>query len=837
MSHIPNRFPLTATTFRLAIVGEAPNHHDFASGRPFSGTGGNLLTGALNAFKIPISSCFLGYVCQSMPPNGDIENFDKGGPEITEGLAQLARDLNSFQPNCTLYLGATALWAAGSFHKLHLFRGSLFRDRHGRKAIATFAPGYINKVWDDSPLFQFDIGRAVSEASSPELILPQRTLRGNMTASEVLTRLAQINNAAEKYSAAAALKPDGSYNVISTGVPLVSVDIEGGVPDPTATTHKHLDGVTCIGISTDPLDAFIIPVQDFDDATKLVVMREFAKMMSNPRISKVLQNSLYDYTVLAWLWKIDTKNVRHDTMLSGWEIYPELPKGLGTQASIWTREPYYKFERTAMDTGDGRDPKTIHYEYCCKDAAVTLEIHQNHMAAMTPKQKEHYEFNMSLIPSLQFMSLRGIRYDQAASDQKKAEVHSKMLSLQMACNTHAGCEINLNSPKQMTDLLYRKLGFEPQYKMEKGRKTNKLTADADAMLNLVVKAKSAVHPFLSCALAWKKLEGVRKQLEITTDHDGRVRCSYNLVGAETGRLSCSGSVTGSGTNLQTIMEENRSFYVADPGHYFFQCDLAGADGWTVAAHASTLGDPTMIEDYYANLKPAKIIALMHVVGPHVNDLPRSELKALLKTTDIPDHIYAICKVVQHGSSYGMGPNRMSKNLLEKSFKKSADSTILSVPPADCKRIQALFFKRYPGVLAWQRWVEQQLQRGHMLDCASGHIRTFFGRPGDDQMLKAALAHEPQANTTYATNLAMQKLWLDPENRDSSGALIIQPLHSVHDALCGQFPISRTEWAVGKIRSYFNNTIRIGNEQILIPFEGGYGPSWYDTKGKLAVGEI
>jgi len=814
---LPNRFPLTLSTssnIRLAIVGECPNPHDFAAGKPFSGSGGNLLTGALNAVGIMPSSCFLGYVCQSTPPNGDIEHLDKSSYEITNGLRQLREDLNKFQPNCTLYLGATALWAAGSFHKIHTYRGSLFKDVHGRKALATYSPSYIIKCWDDSPLFQFDIARAVTEASSPELNLPQRKLSGNMTASEVLNRLANI--------------PEGT---------LTSVDIEGGVPDPTATTYKHLDGVTCIGISTDPLDAFIIPLQDFDDQTKLIVMKEFCKLMANPKIPKVLQNSLYDYTVLAWLWKLPTANIRFDTMLSGWEIYPELPKGLGTQASIWTREPYYKFERTADDTGDGRDAKTIHYEYCCKDAAVTLEIHQAHMAAMSPAQRSHYEFNMSLIPSLQFMSLRGIRYDQAANDLKKSEVHAKMQELQMACETHAGGQINLNSPKQMTELLYRKLGFEPQYKVEKGRKTNKLTADSDAMLKLVVKAKTAVHPFLSCALAWKKLEGVRKQLEITTDHDGRVRCSYNLVGAETGRLSCSGSVTGSGTNLQTIMKENRQFYCADPGYHFFQCDLEGADGWTVAAHAASLGDPTMIEDYYAKLKPAKVIALMHVVGPHVNDMSRADLKTLLKSTDIPDHIYAICKVVQHGSSYGMGANRMSENLLEKSFKKSADSSILSVPPADCKRIQALFFKRYPGVLSWQRWVEQQLFRGRTLGSASGHIRTFFGRSGDQQTLKAALAHEPQANTTYATNLAMQKLWLDPENRTKTGSLIIQPLHSVHDALCGQFPISRTEWAVGKIREWFNNPIRIGNEQILIPFEGGYGPTWLDTDEKYRIGEI
>jgi DNA polymerase I-like protein with 3'-5' exonuclease and polymerase domains len=623
------------------------------------------------------------------------------------------------------------------------------------------------------------------------------------------------------------------------------VDIEGGVPNPEETTHKNLNGVTCIGISTDPSSAWTINLSDFDDQTKGIVMKSFNKMMSDPTIPKVLQNSLYDYVVLAWLWRINARNIQHDTMLSGWEIYPELPKSLGTQASIWSKEPYYKFERTSGADLDITEAKKLHRTYCCKDAAVTLEIHQNHMAAMTPDQRKHYDFNMSLIPSLQYMSLRGIKYDTKAAKVNLAEIKTKMLELQLACNSHANQEINLNSPKQMCDLLYKKLGFEPQYIKEAGHKTTKLTANADAMLKIIIKQGANTHPFLACALGWKKLEGVRKQLELATDPDERVRCSYNLVGTETGRLSCSGSVTGSGTNLQTITKQLRYLYQPDPGYHFFQCDLSGADGWTVASRASMLGDPTMLDDYRAGMKPAKIIALMYMqmqgqlneVTVNINDLPRDEIKRLTKTVSIPGHLYAVCKAVQHGSSYDMGPNTMANNILLQTFKKSAELNVVWVPPNDCKKVQNVFFKRYPGVLSWQRWVQQQVTKHRTLSCASGHVRTFFGRPGNDQTFKAAYAHEPQANTTYATNLAMQKLWLDPDNRTTSGDLIIQPLHSVHDALCGQFPIEKTEWAIAKIQSYFNNTLSIANERLVIPFEGGYGQSWMHTDEDYRLGEI
>ena len=131
-----------------------------------------------------------------------------------------------------------------------------------------------------------------------------------------------------------------------------------------------------------------------------------------------------------------------------------------------------------------------------------------------------------------------------------------------------------------------------------------------------------------------------------------------------------------GANLQTIQKDLRLNYVADDGYDFFQCDLEGADGWTVAAQAARLGDPTMWDDYTAGMKPAKLIALMYWFGPAINEFDREELKWL------HDHIFPIvielagkwlylgCKRVQHGSSYMMGIPTMCLNILKDSFKES-----------------------------------------------------------------------------------------------------------------------------------------------------------------------
>jgi hypothetical protein len=106
----------------------------------------------------------------------------------------------------------------------------------------------------------------------------------------------------------------------------------------------------------------------------------------------------------------------------------------------------------------------------------------------------------------------------------------------------------------------------------------------------------------------------------------------------------------------------------------------------------------------------------------------------------------------------------------------------------------------------------------------------------------ACAEEPQHNTTYATKLAVNALWEDPENnsvesKDSKTAtqynLKVQPLHTVHDALIGQFRKEDVSFATAKIRHWFNNSLEIAGQKIVIPFEGAYGESW----GNLKAGVI
>jgi len=792
MKKVHNKFPSLQVPYRIALVGEAPGETEEDIGEPFVGASGHLLQAVLSNIGVAKTGCFVGNVCQYRPPNNDIKAFDWNGLELTSGRAQLRKDLEEFKPNIVVCLGQTPLRAAGVNHPVTSYRGSLFRcedlmsPMNGFKCIATYHPAFVIRSYDVMPLFAFDLQRAKEEAYNDGLVLPERNYQIELTAEQIIERL----------------------DAIRPGV-LVSVDIEGGVQD----------GITCVGIATSPRDAFICNVVDFSTAEKERILRALARVLSSPEIPKVLQNSLYDNFCLQWKWKMPIRNVVHDTMLSGWEIYPELPKGLDVQASIYTRQPYYKNERKVAD-------KLTHYRYCCTDAAVTYEIAQKHVSIMTPKAKEHFKFNMQLLPAVNYMELRGIRYDMNKAQERLRELEQKQRMLQVYIDDRLGKPLNINSPKQMTTALYSTLGYEPQYAKEEGRKTTRLTADVKALLKLF--KSDGENGFIHAILKWRMLEGQIKQLRIGADPDGRVRCSYNLVGTETGRMTCYESPTGSGANLTTIMKKNRDCYIADEGMHFFQCDLEGADGWTVAAHAKALGDDTMMLDYQAGIKPARVIAAMYKHGWDVARMSQSDMKKFLSEIEIEEWLYFVCKVIQHGSNYQMGKITMSENILLQSWKRNENPIYFS--SAESAKLQSMYLDgRYRGIKQWWKWVEKELQRSSTLSCASGHVRTFFGRNGAHETIKTACSHEPQANTTYATNRALFNLWHDPENRRPDGSLIIEPLHQVHDALCGQYPQDRHDWAVRKINEYFNNPMNIAGIELTIPFEMGFGPSWKEQE--------
>ncbi len=886
---VPNEFPSTILSYRIAIIGDAPGEDEEKLGRPFAGQSGRLLDQVLAKNGIARPACFVGNVCQHRPPRNDLSNFDVQGSEIQGGLAQLRGDLAAFNPNVIILLGKHALWAAKGEWKLGNWRGSFFLSTtlvEGRevKCIASYHPTMCNRQYDFLPLLMMDIRKAFPEGKFPEWNPPVRDLVINQPFDRLIYLM----------------------ETILINKPSISLDIEGGVKD-----------MSCISIAAGAAHSFIIPFSRLDEGSywedpeqELLIWRRLIEILSDPLIPKTWQNGLYDRFVLQHSHNIVVRANHDDTLLKFWEYNCEMDKDLGFQASVLTREPYYKFERKSVT-------QDTFYQYCCKDSAVTYEINQKLTGLLNSQQCKHYEINNFLLHPLLYMELRGIRYNEPLAKERLIEMKNHVYRAQESLdqiafekgaiarldfskpnpeilaqvNSICGYKKDPSTPKaafvelgywavhqrlslptplsdsergqvsiltkttmntkstKFKDFLYKTCDLPTQYKKDPKTKEPRITTDYEALLKL---SKSHNSPVLLHALDLSRLR-TRAQMLAIIPYRGRMHCSLNLVGSETGRVSSSKSALHTtegrvGANMQTVPDdwdledENnplvqgmRDLLLADPGCYLAKCDLKGADGWTVGSFMAMLGDPTMLDDLRFGIKPAQVVAyiLKHGAGPTLGK-NRHEIKELCKEIKKDDWEYFVSKQGIWGTCYTMGPRKLAERVFIESEGK------VNMSEKDAKEFQACIQVRY-RVSLWHRWMQRSLESQTYpasLTASNGFTRKFYGRK--TEILGDALAHRPQVYTTYATNKAAYNLWSAPDTRLSSSKtacrLRVEPMHQVHDELLVQFKIEDTAWAIGKIKQWFNNPIQIANQTLVIPFDGAYGTKWsMDESAK--VGEI
>lgn len=346
-------------------------------------------------------------------------------------------------------------------------------------------------------------------------------------------------------------------------------------------------------------------------------------------------------------------------------------------------------------------------------------------------------------------------------------------------------------------------------------------------------------------LQQRRLKKVVSDLDMPVDEDGRIRCGLSLV-KDTGRMAASKSPLGTGANLMAWNKDLRRVCVADEGKDIYRFDLKGADSWTVACECAALGDRTMLEDLQAGLKPAEILCLIYLCGDSVNSLTRDEIKTKLETLELESWLYPGAKSVVHGSCYGAGWQTIKDTVLKYSMAdlpvelRSAKPIVLEKKTVEA--LQGAFFSRYWGVKLLHAHEGKEMMKWGMFQTSTGHVRRFFGKKTEwssslrkqlpcHETLKAWLASKPQFYTTEVMKMALLRLWEDEENRREDGSLHIEPLIVIHDSGDFQAEEGRREWAVGKIKSYFENPVMIAGETVVIPADGKRGKDWGLEEGE------
>lgn len=344
----------TASPPTLVVLGEAPGAEEEATGQPFVGASGQLLrkrllpAAGLDASAFHVLNTFV-----QRPPNNDLDawtlnkteakreglDWQTLGPDIRKRylrpehawqLEELYARLDALQPDLILCLGGVAMWALTGDAAIGTFRGTFFKPSRGPASIAdtpclaTYHPAAILRQWSFLPITWADLTkvRLHLEGALPAPL--RREFYVNPTFEEIAKVYWTFRN-----------NPDWT----------LGHDIE---------TSPRAGQITCLSYCTATL-GLCIPFWDkeagrsyWPSAKDEVKAWRWAERFANLPNPKVMQNGLYDMQ-----WELDApipmriRNAKHDTAILHHALQPELPKALGTLASLYLNEPSWKQMRTA----------------------------------------------------------------------------------------------------------------------------------------------------------------------------------------------------------------------------------------------------------------------------------------------------------------------------------------------------------------------------------------------------------------------------------------------------------------------------------------------------------
>ncbi|MDR1098218.1 MAG: DNA polymerase I [Tannerella sp.] len=416
-------------------------------------------------------------------------------------------------------------------------------------------------------------------------------------------------------------------------------------------------------------EAWYVPVpEDMEEALKVV--SRFAGVLENKNIEKVGQNIKFDMLVLR-KYGICVKGLLFDTMIAHYLINPELRHGMDYLA-----ETYLHYKPVSIESligPRGRNQLTMRdipvdkvAEYAAEDADVTLRLKN----FFEPKLKENvveslfYDIEMPLVYVLAEMEVTGVKLDVEALNQYSVVLTGKLQALEREIYTLAGMEFNINSTKQVGEVLFEHIKITDE-KVKK-TKTGGFSTSEETLEKLRQK-----HPIIENLLDYR---GIKKLLGTYVDalpklinpDTGKVHTSFNQTVTSTGRLS------STSPNLQNIPvrddmgREIRKAFIADNEDcLFFSADYSQIE-LRVMAHISE--DKNMIDAFTAgaDIHAATAAKIYGVSDENVT----SDMRRKAKTANF-------------GIIYGISVFGLAERL--------------SIPRAEAKELIDGYFRTYPRV--------------------------------------------------------------------------------------------------------------------------------------------
>ena len=421
------------------------------------------------------------------------------------------------------------------------------------------------------------------------------------------------------------------------------------------------------------------------------VLEALRPLLEDPTHAKLGAHLKFDMHVLE-NYGIELRGQRYDTMLESYVLNSTATRhDMDSMAEKYLGIRTIHFEDVA-----GKGAKQISFdqvsvetaaEYSAEDADVTLRLHLKlwpQLEALPALAKLYTEIEQPLVPVLQRMERGGVLIDRAMLKQQSFELAARLVELGGEAHRAAGQEFNLESPKQLQQILFEKLQIPVLRKTPTGQPS---TAED------VLEELAAEHALPRIILDYRTLAKLRstyteklpEQIDATT---GRVHTSYHQAVAATGRLS------STDPNLQNIPIRSpegrriRQAFIAPPGQLLLAADYSQIE-LRIMAHLS--GDEGLLRAFAAD-----------------QDIHRATAAEVFGVA--PDLVSAdqrrSAKAINFGLIYGMSAFGLAKQL---GIERGAAAQYVE-----------LYFARYPGVRQYMDSTRERAKR-------DGYVETVYGR--------------------------------------------------------------------------------------------------------------
>ncbi|WP_118792973.1 DNA polymerase I [Neisseria bergeri] len=412
--------------------------------------------------------------------------------------------------------------------------------------------------------------------------------------------------------------------------------------------------------------------------------------LENPALKKIGQNLKYDQHVFA-NYGIALNGIAGDAMLASYIIESHLGHGLDELSERWLG-----LETITYESLCGKGAKQISFadvaigqatEYAAQDADFALRLEAHLRAQMDVKQLEMYEkMELPVAQVLFEMERNGVQIDRAELARQSAELGTELMKLEQEAYAVAGQPFNLNSPKQLQEILFDKMGI-PTKGLKKTAKGGISTNEA------VLEQLAPDYPLPKIILQNRSLAKLKstytdKLPEMISPKDGRVHTTYAQAVAITGRLA------SNNPNLQNIPIRTaegrrvRRAFTAPQGSVIVSADYSQIE-LRIMAHLS--GDKTLITAFQN--------------GEDVHRRTAAEVFGIAPE-NVSSEQRRYAKTINFGLIYGMGQYGLAKSL--------------GIDNISAKNFIDRYFARYPGVAEYMQRTKEQA-------AAQGFVETLFGR--------------------------------------------------------------------------------------------------------------